>query len=251
MCCSEIETSAHWSPPSLTSTPISRRKRDKLKKHVKTVIWKTPEKITPFNIDEGMHSPTLQSTPKSPETSLCTTDSFTSPSISRILNESSPYTPSPVKCPTVNHDNQEDSLVKKLCNAPSISVSPVLRTRRSARKALKLEQEVCSPAMQNLIVSPVGLELTSKPVAVAPLYSSSSSRQSTLIGKRVSIEKHDLPNKSIYRTRLRSAKERKHVHLDKHWVSIACGNSINQRIMTEAAKRCLHRKRAKSFSFFS
>ena len=258
VCCSETEATTPWSPPSLTSTPISSRKRDKLKKRAKTVIWKTPEKINTHDIDEGMHSPpAFQSTPKSPNAAVGKDDSFTSPSISRILNESTPYTPSPFKCPNSISVNEEDSPMKKCSNDTSTASldSPALRTRRSARKALKLEQEVCTAGMQNVIVSPVCLELTSKCISATPLYNSSStsisSGQSALIGEKVAVQKFDLRNKSIYRTRSRSAKERKQVHLDKHWVSIACGNSINQRIMTEAAKRCLHRKRTKSMSYFS
>jgi len=107
--------------------------------------------------------------------------------------------------------------------------------RKSVRKSLILEEfsSINTPSSSPHISSP----------NLSQTISNLNYEQSTLIGDKTVVERRVLApgKKSIYRTWPKRISE-KGIVFDKNWVQIACGRSFDQKVMTEAAKRCLRKR---------
>lgn len=260
---SDGDASSPLSPPSFTSTPVSGRSKRKCLQKSYDCVPLSPEQT----LSEGP----LQSTPKNSEDSQGTK----TPVIRKFLHESTPRTPTPFKCPAsdIEHEGQDSlpsssqsdhflSPERDTCFKKPSPVGPHWsarkwknngrhRTQKTARKALVLEQDV--PIASNIHALPDGVPTVNclSTGTHFALMHTSECEPSALVGNKTVTERRVVVSgkKSVYCTRRRKQTDKKK-DLDKRWVAVACGHSFDQKVMTEAAKRCLRRSSDSHLPYF-
>nr|CAB3262933.1 uncharacterized protein LOC100185371 [Phallusia mammillata] len=250
------------SPPSLTSTPVSSRSRRK--SFQKQCPWSPTLSISLHDSDVP-----FQSTPKSSKTDE--NQGNKTPLICKYLNESTPRTPTPFKCPssmeeeielTEDSKHFDDSFLspeREPCFKKPSPVGPDWparrfrtmnrkRSQKTARKALMLEQE---PTANIPTDSLLAERLHRYNDRVSTNNTTADIEYSALVGNKTIVERQVSPRgkKLVFRTRQRRQSDQKS-GLDKHWVAVACGHSFDQKVMTEAAKRCLRRNSSHHINYF-
>jgi len=121
--------------------------------------------------------------------------------------------------------------------------------KKTARKSLVLDDNVFTNDTPKFTVSrsdsaAKSLFKTSTQSNLQQTVANLSYEQSTLVGSKTVVEKRILApgsKKSVFRTRPKRLHGEKLAYFDKHWVQVACGRTLDQRVMTEAARRCLRK----------